>query len=397
MQSGKYSTKGSVTVQSFQNRLRLRLPRQLFAGQQKFLTLGLDDTLGNRQIAEAKAKEIERDIHANILVPGTFDHTLNKYRPESFRLVETKNLEYPANLQEIWMNFIEYKKNISSPSTMRFQYRVFTNYVSKLPTHDLEKSVEIRDWVMNNIPLESAKRFIVRLSACCNWAVDSKIISDNPFLGMSSKITIPKSQKNSDNDINPFSVEERDLIIQAFRDNQFCSKYSKIKHSFYADYVEFLFLTGCRPSEAIALEKNNVSNDFRYINFDCAVVLTDKGLAKKAGLKTQEKRRFPINQKLKRVVERVCNGKEANDILFPSPQDKTYIDTDNFRKRTWKVVLDGLGIEYRKPYQTRHTFVTLALENGLDVKDVARLVGNSPEIIYKHYAGNKRDLFIPEF
>jgi integrase len=34
---------------------------------------------------------------------------------------------------------------------------------------------------------------------------------------------------------------------------------------------------------------------------------------------------------------------------------------------------------------------------GLDVKDVARLVGNSPEVIYRHYAGNKRDLFVPEF
>ncbi|MBW4689324.1 MAG: site-specific integrase [Komarekiella atlantica HA4396-MV6] len=280
---------------------------------------------------------------------------------------------------------------------MRFQYRVFSNYVLRLPTHDLEKSIEIRDWIINNIPLESGKRFVVHLSACCNWAIDSKIIANNTFLGMSSKITIPKSHKNDDSDINPFSVEEKDLIIQAFRDNKFCSKYSKIKHSFYADYVELLFLTGCRPSEAIALERNKISDDFRYIYFDCAVVLTDKGLAKKAGLKTQEKRRFPVNPKLKHLLERVCEGKNTNNILFPSPQDKTYIDTDNFRKRTWKIVLDGLGIGYRKPYQTRHTFVTLALENGLDVKDVARLVGNSPEIIYKHYAGNKRDLFVPEF
>jgi hypothetical protein len=38
------------------------------------------------------------------------------------------------------------------------------------------------------------------------------------------------------------------------------------------------------------------------------------------------------------------------------------------------------------------------LENGLDAKDVARLVGNSPEIIYKHYAGiNSTKLEIPEF
>lgn len=50
-----------------------------------------------------------------------------------------------------------------------------------------------------------------------------------------------------------------------------------------------------------------------------------------------------------------------------------------------------------KPYQTRHTFITLALDNGLDAKDVARLVGNSPEIIYRHYAGNKQELFVPEF
>ncbi|MBD2439881.1 site-specific integrase [Nostoc sp. FACHB-110] len=397
MQSGKYNTKGSVTVQSFQGRLRLRLPRQLFDGKQKFLTLGLDDTPGNRQIAEAKAKEIEKDIQVNVLVPGTFDYTLNKYRPEYFRLVEAKCSEYSVNLQEIWKKFIDYKKNISSPSTMRFQYKVFSNYVLKLPTQDLDKAIEIRDWVINNIPPESSKRFIVRLNACCNWAVDSKIINTNPFLGMSSKITIPKAQKNDEDDINPFTVEERNLILKALRENEFCSKYSRVKHSYYADYVEFLFLTGCRPSEAIALERNHVTSDFRYINFDCAVVLTDKGLAKKAGLKTQEKRRFPVNQKLKHILERICKGKFNNDILFPSPQDRTYIDTDNFRKRVWKVVLDGLEIEYRKPYNTRHTFITLALESGLDAKDVARLVGNSPEIIYKHYAGNKRDLFVPEF
>jgi integrase len=63
----------------------------------------------------------------------------------------------------------------------------------------------------------------------------------------------------------------------------------------------------------------------------------------------------------------------------------------------WKPVLNQLGIEYRKPYQTRHTFITLALDNGLDAKDVARLVGNSPEVIYKHYAGKKRNLEVPEF
>jgi site-specific recombinase XerD len=52
---------------------------------------------------------------------------------------------------------------------------------------------------------------------------------------------------------------------------------------------------------------------------------------------------------------------------------------------------------YLPLYNARHTFITLALENGLDAKDISRLVGNSPEIIYKHYAGSKRELFVPEF
>jgi integrase len=73
------------------------------------------------------------------------------------------------------------------------------------------------------------------------------------------------------------------------------------------------------------------------------------------------------------------------------------LNTASFRRTVWKPVLAGLKIEYRKPYQTRHTFITLALEHGLDAKDVARLVGNSAEVIYRHYADGKREVSVPEF
>ena len=38
-----------------------------------------------------------------------------------------------------------------------------------------------------------------------------------------------------------------------------------------------------------------------------------------------------------------------------------------------------------------------SLDAGIEVKDVAKWIGNTPETIYKHYAGNKRDLQVPEF
>ncbi|MBW4493826.1 MAG: DUF3596 domain-containing protein [Oscillatoria princeps RMCB-10] len=62
MESKQEASKGTIGVESVQGRLRLRLPSQLFAGEQKYITLGLADTGLNRKAAEAKAREIELDI-----------------------------------------------------------------------------------------------------------------------------------------------------------------------------------------------------------------------------------------------------------------------------------------------------------------------------------------------
>ena len=91
-------------------------------------------------------------------------------------------------------------------------------------------------------------------------------------------------------------------------------------------------------------------------------------------------------------AERSCEAP-----VFPSPEGK-WIDVQNLGRRAWKGILETLDdVEYRKLYQTRHTFITMALKNGVDVKDLAKMVGNSPEIIYRHYAGLSRELFLPEF
>jgi len=56
------ASKGTVGIESFQGRLRLRLPRQLYEGKQKYLSLGLPDTVVTRRAAKAKAQLIESDI-----------------------------------------------------------------------------------------------------------------------------------------------------------------------------------------------------------------------------------------------------------------------------------------------------------------------------------------------
>lgn len=383
--------KGTVQIKNSNGRLQLVFSH---AGKRHYLSTGLADSKLNQKAAEAKAKLIEVDMAYD-----RFDPTLVKYKPQSVLSTITPitpiGSEKPS-LAELWGQFVEYKRPQCSPNSMNTIYNVFTSYLKKLPTHDLTQASEIRDFAVKTFPLDSCKRFIIRLSACCNWAMKSGLIDKNPFDGMASEIKLPKAQ-NSENEINPFNAQERDSILEALQSNQFCPLKSNTKHSFYFPFVKFLFSTGCRPSEAIALQWRHVTNDYRHLSFEQALIETSDGNRIREGLKTQERRRFPCNAQLQELLKSIKpENANPDDLIFPGIKGG-HLDSNSFRKNVWKRVLSGLGIEYKKLYQCRHSFITLALQNGLNAQDTAKLVGNSPEVIFRHYAGNKRELFIPKF
>ncbi len=75
----------------------------------------------------------------------------------------------------------------------------------------------------------------------------------------------------------------------------------------------------------------------------------------------------------------------------------------NFTRRAWnsyippsgkltlgivkQLAVEGKIDHYREPYACRDTFISHCLENGINPVQVAAWVGNSPEIIHRHYAG----------
>jgi integrase len=304
------------------------------------------------------------------------------------------------NLLETWDRYIDFKRPSISPSYLAHQLQASRNHLHKLSGLPTADAVAVRDWAIANLSVDSAKRLISQLSACYAWAKNSKLIEANPFAGMASEIKLPRSKKISvgDREIEPFTATERDLIIAAFKTNQFCHPFTSKNHlhSNYAAYVQFLFYTGCRPSEAIGLQWKNVDIDKQTVLFRESVVQSPRGRIRKEGLKTQSFRRFKINGQLRQILEDTRSlSFNADTLVFPAAEGG-FIVQDNFRKRVWKKILQGLGLEYRVPYQTRHTFITLCLDKGIDAKDIAQWVGNSPEIIYKHYAGSRHNLQVPE-
>ncbi|XAI95305.1 hypothetical protein [Leptolyngbya phage Lsp-JY17] len=392
------TSKGSVGVRSYKGRLMFNFPRDWFGGTQVRSMIGLADTPTNT----IKAHEIARRIELDYL-NSTFDPSLAKYglkrqlgtSQQPLELVSTK-----TELIALWRTFVEYKRSTCSDNTMYIQYELtYSNYLKECPHKYVQDSIDIKNWVLSNKPTYTAVRWLGQLRSCCDLAVRQGKLKSNPFTSICEDLRYlqRKTTKNDEEDIDPFSVAERDRILKALRSDEFCSLYSTTKHSYYADFVEFCFLTGARsPSEVTALRREHISDDYRRVEFKECVIKTREGKLVRRGLKTQERRVFPCNQKLRTLLERVLKDVNNPDALvFPGIRGG-YLDTDSFRRHTWIRVLDGLKIRYRVPYQTRHTFITLMLESGLDAKDVARLVGNSPAVIYAHYAGKKRELFVPE-
>jgi integrase len=231
---------------------------------------------------------------------------------------------------------------------------------------------------------------MTQLNACLKWAIESKRVklTRSPFEGLAGKAKkLIKKSEDEETDINPFTKLERDAIIEAFKTHS--------QHHHYYHYVAFCFYVGCRPSEAIALTWNDISDDLSKITFRNAIVAAVGGREKCNGLKTQSRRVFPCNNQVQELLREIKSTRQsANGSVLTSAKGEVF-STSYFRK-VWVKVLESLGIEYRKPYQTRHTFITLCLEAGVDAKDIAKWVGNSAEIIYKNYAGHRAELSVPE-
>lgn len=225
----------------------------------------------------------------------------------------------------------------------------------------------------------------MHLSAACKWAKKSGLLDTNPFEGMASEVKRKKTGSEEE-EIQPFSRQERDRIIGAFKSNRY--------YRHYAPLVEFLFFSGARPSEALALQWKHVNQ--AAITFKQALIYNGKGLVLKDGLKTQQSRKFPINAQLAVLIDsirsEVC---DPEALVFPSPEGK-FIDWHNFTNRAWKSILDSLpDIESRNPYQTRHTFCSYCRENNIPSIQIGKWVGNSAAMIDRVYAKAVDNVTVP--
>lgn len=357
---------------------------QKFPHRQKF-SLGYSADLKGLRAAEPRARLI-----ASKLQLGQFDWL--EVLPEKIKPAPE------VTLQELWEKYERFKSGFLAPNTINVDYGRYKRLIEQMPTKSPDDAIKIRDWATANLVPVTAKRLIVNLSACCDWCVKSDLLEKNLFKGLADDIRVPTAAR-ADRKPQPFTAQERDLIIAGFQNSD--------KYRYYADFVAFLFFSGCRPSEAIALRWQHVGE--RVITFSEASYI-DSVTKVRTGLKTQSSRQFPINNQLHDILMGARQRSKClpGNLVFPGRNGKL-ISLGKFSCHAWRgytnrhghfipgIVTETLGMTgYRSPYSCRHTFINLCLEAGIDAKDVAEWVGNTPEVIYRNYAAANKNQVVPE-
>lgn len=284
--------KGSVKVKVSNERLQLVFR---VAGKRYYLSTGLADTPLNWQLAERKASLIEDDIFKE-----RFDPTLEKYKPQAAIAdvtpkITPKEIEPPpkTSLIDLWEKYTEFQQVHLAKTTILRDYNKIEKRLHKMPEPYLEDAIAIQAWLLKNYSADTSKRTLKQLSACANWAIRKRMITENPFKELAQEIKIKKKSKVSR---KPFTRRCVAAILSAFENNTYASKYTPRSHSYYLPYVKFLLHTGCRPEEAIALKWKHV--EAAHIHF-CEAFATD--VRQRKDTKTYVERYFPINEELTAV------------------------------------------------------------------------------------------------
>lgn len=122
--------------------------------------------------------------------------------------------------------------------------------------------------------------------------------------------------------------------------------------------------TGMRPQEWSKLRWEHVDLAGRAIVLPASVA------------KTGEARRIPLRR---RVVEVLAGMQQSTGLVFGIE------DLRSWRRYTWTPALVACELEYRRPYEMRHTYATWALRAGVSTFLVARRMGTSVAMIDKTY------------
>ena len=151
-----------------------------------------------------------------------------------------------------------------------------------------------------------------------------------------------------------------------------------------ATLVSLLAYAGLRPGEALALTWDCIRR--RTILVERSIVL-----GQEKGTKTNATRTVRLLGPLAQDLAEwrlACRRPSGDAYILTRVDGRAWRDADyrNWRKRKFAPAARAAGLDSARPYDLRHSFVSLLIQEGGSIVEVARQAGHSPEECLRTYA-----------
>lgn len=222
--------------------------------------------------------------------------------------------------------------------------------------------MELEKWQYNLMekykPL-TVQKFRSILFSIFDMAVLNDILVQNPL----SKIKAPKVQSQfllntKNDDVLPFTKNEIDLLL-------------KNTNGYMYNFILFMYSTGIRPGEIIALIWDDIDFDKKQISIYKTIVNGKIG--------------NPKTQSSVRKVDILPMAQIALDNQYKLTKDNNYIFVNTSKEHfyshdvinlNFKNLLKLNNIELRTLYNLRHTFASQMISSGADIVWVSKMLGH---------------------
>jgi integrase len=239
----------------------------------------------------------------------------------------------------------------------------------------LRRIVAGTEWTSSGVK----RNAIVKLAAIMRSAVGDGLLQKNP----AEALELPKRAKK---EVDPFELAEAERIIDRLYQTEHWPSL------IYAALFEFLFFTGLRISEALALQWQDVDWSRRTVHVRRTVALGEL----EERTKTGSDRFVLLNQRALRALwfAKVYADRRLLGVgrvtstphVFPPSKGQVHVKQTSNVHHQWRPTLQALGIRYRPPYNCRHTYATMCLMSGLNPAFIAQQLGHSVQMLLSTYA-----------
>lgn len=194
------------------------------------------------------------------------------------------------------------------------------------------------------------------LSSALEQAVKERLITSNPAEGCK----LPKIEKKEMKVLLP---EQIGAYLQEANKRGLLPAY----------YLELT--SGLRRGELLALLWSDLDVENMTISVTKQVNRINGQLKVSQPKTSNSIRTIPIPKQAVDLLILEHEKHPDNPYMFPSPKTGTMYDPDSFR-HTHEKILVAAGIEHIRFHDLRHTFATLSLQNGVDVKTLSNTLGH---------------------